>query len=132
MHGRAARPRLGAAPAPLAPPTRPETPAARGIQGAGGLLGPLMRGFGRDGMWYEGENYRLFALRGLLTGAPWAREAGVEIAGESPLAARLAAALLAPARSALPDFTFPARKDSRYGVSLAQPMHLELWEVGRA
>ncbi len=109
-----------------------ENLAARAIQGASGLLAHLMRGFGRDGMWYEGENYHLFALRGLLTGAPWAREAGVEIAGESPLAARLAAALLAPARSALPDFTFPARKDSRYGVSLAQPMHLELWEVGRA
>ena len=109
-----------------------ENLAARAIQGPSGLLAHLMRGFGRDGMWYEGENYHLFALRGLLTGAPWAREAGVEIAGEPPLAARLAAALLAPARSALPDFTFPARKDSRYGVSLAQPMHLELWEVGRA
>ena len=105
--------------------------AARAIQGASGLLAHLMRGFGRDGMWYEGENYHLFALRGLLTGAAWAREAGVEIAAEPPLAARLGAALLAPARSALPDFTFPARKDSRYGVSLAQPMHLELWEVGR-
>jgi hypothetical protein len=109
-----------------------ENLAARAIQGASGLLAHLMRGFGPDGMWYEGENYHLFALRGFLTGVPWAREAGVEIAGESPLAARLAAALLAPARSALPDFTFPARKDSRYGVSLTQPMHLELWEVGRA
>ena len=109
-----------------------ENLAARAIQGVSGLLAHLLRGFGRDGMWFEGENYHLFALRGLLTGAPWAREAGVEIAAESPLAERLAAALLAPARSALPDFTFPARKDSGYGVSLAQPMHLELWEVGRA
>src|SRR5439155_10298823 len=40
------------------------------------------------------------------------------------------AALLAPARTALPDFTFPARKDSRFGVSLAQPMCVELWEIG--
>ena len=48
------------------------------------------------------------------------------------LAARLAAALRAPALSALPDYTFPARKDSRFGVSLAQPMYLELWEVGLA
>ncbi|MEO6056312.1 MAG: heparinase II/III family protein, partial [Gemmatimonadales bacterium] len=31
-----------------------------------------------------------------------------------------------------PDRTFPARKDSRFGVSLAQPMYLELWEVGLA
>ncbi len=28
--------------------------------------------------------------------------------------------------------TFPARKDSRFGVSLAQPMYLELWEIGLA
>ena len=48
------------------------------------------------------------------------------------LAARLAAALRAPALTALPDLTFPARKDSRFGVSLAQPMYLELWEVGLA
>ena len=34
--------------------------------------------------------------------------------------------------TALPDLTFPARKDSRFGVSLAQPMYLELWEVGLA
>ncbi|HYK82586.1 MAG TPA: heparinase II/III family protein, partial [Gemmatimonadales bacterium] len=53
-------------------------------------------------------------------------------AAEPRLARQLEAALLAPAHSALPDLTFPARKDSRYGVSLAQPMHLELWEVGRA
>jgi hypothetical protein len=32
--------------------------------------------------------------------------------------------------TALPDLTFPARKDSRYGISLAQPMYLELWEIG--
>ena len=32
--------------------------------------------------------------------------------------------------TALPDATFPARKDSRFGMSLAQPMYLELWEAG--
>src|SRR5260370_6812147 len=37
-----------------------------------------------------------------------------------------------PAVTALPDFTFPARKDSRFGVSLAQPMYVELWEIGGA
>src|SRR6185503_8538649 len=36
-----------------------------------------------------------------------------------------------PALTALPDLTFPARKDSRFGVSLAQPMYLEMWEIGR-
>ncbi len=106
--------------------------AKRAIEGPSGLLEHLLRGFGRDGMWYEGENYGLFALRGLLTGAAWARLAGVDIFAEPKLTARVRAALLAPARTALPDFTFPARKDSRFGVSLAQPAYLELWEVGLA
>jgi len=106
--------------------------AKRAIEGPSGLLEHLLRGFGRDGMWYEGENYHLFALRGLLTGAAWARVAGVDIFADPRLAARVRAALLAPARTALPDFTFPARKDSRFGVSLAQPAYLELWEVGLA
>src|SRR5438445_12961680 len=47
--------------------------AKRAIEGPSGLLEHLLRGFGRDGMWYEGENYHLFALRGLLTGGAWAR-----------------------------------------------------------
>jgi hypothetical protein len=106
--------------------------AERAIQGPTGLLAHLMRGFGQDGMWYEGENYHLFALQGLLTGAAWAREAGVDMTADQPLAGRLTAALLAPARSALPDFSFPARKDSRFAVSLAQPMYLESWEIGLA
>jgi hypothetical protein len=106
--------------------------AQRAIEGPTGLLAHLLRGFGRDGMWYEGENYHLFALRGLLTGAGWARLAGVDCCGDARLAERLTAALRAPALSALPDFTFPARKDSRYGISLAHPVHLELWEIGLA
>ena len=106
--------------------------ARRAIEGPTGLLAHLMRGFGRDGMWYEGENYHLFALRGLLTGAAWAREAGVDVSAEQQLARRVQAALLAPSRTALPDFTFPARKDSRFGISLAQPAYVEVWEVGLA
>src|SRR5213078_2906370 len=104
--------------------------ARRAVEGPTGLLAHLMRGFGRDGMWYEGENYHLFALRGLLTGAAWAREAGVDVSAEQQLARRVQAALLAPSRTALPDFTFPARKDSRFGISLAQPAYVELREVG--
>ncbi len=104
--------------------------AKRAIEGPTGLLEHLLRGFGRDGMWYEGENYHLFALRALLTGAAWARHAGVDVFAEPQLAARVRAALLAPALTALPDFTFPARKDSRFGASLAQPAYVELWEVG--
>src|SRR5439155_264851 len=68
--------------------------AKRAIEGETGLLAHLMRGFGRDGMWYEGENYHLFALRGLLTGAAWARAAGVDLGAEPALAARVRAVLL--------------------------------------
>jgi hypothetical protein len=106
--------------------------AQRVIEGDSGLIAHLVRGFGRDGMWYEGENYHLFALRGLLTGAGWARLAGVDFSQDQRLAERLHNALRAPALTALPDYTFPARKDSRFGMSLAQPAYLEVWEIGLA
>ena len=106
--------------------------AQRVIEGDTGLIAHLLRGYGRDGMWYEGENYHLFALRGMLTGAGWARLAGVDFTADQRLAERLHAALRAPTLTALPDFTYPARKDSRFGVSLAQPAYLELWEIGLA
>jgi hypothetical protein len=104
--------------------------AQRAIMGQTGLSAHLMYGFRADGLWYEGENYHLFALRGLLTGLTWARAVGADFMADPRLAERLGVALLAPAKTALPDFTFPARKDSRFGVSLAQPMYLEGWEVG--
>jgi len=106
--------------------------AQRVIEGETGLIAHLVRGYGRDGMWYEGENYHLFALRGLLTGAGWARAAGVDFGADERVAARLRAALRAPALTALPDYTFPARKDARFGMSLAQPLFVETWEVGLA
>lgn len=100
------------------------------LEGPTGLVAHLTQGFGADGAWFEGENYHLFALRGLLIGLDLARTAGLDAFGDKDLAARLGAALRAPLLTALPDLTFPARKDSRFGVSLAQPMYLELWEVG--
>lgn len=106
--------------------------AGRAIESDTGLATHLMHGFGADGMWYEGENYHLFTLQGILTGLAWARAAGVHLMADPELASRLHAALLAPGLTALPDFTYPARKDSRFGVSLAQPMYLELWEAGIA
>ena len=103
--------------------------ARRAIQGESGLVAHL-RGYREDGMWYEGENYHLFALRGMLLGAGWAAHAGMDFSAEPELSAAVTRALRAPTLTALPDFTFPARKDSRFGVSLAQPMYAELWEVG--
>jgi hypothetical protein len=102
----------------------------RSVEGPSGLLAHLIQGFGRDGMWAEGENYHLFALRGLLIGLDWVRSVGIDPLEERQLAQRLESALRAPTLTALPDRTFPARKDSRFGVSLAQPMYLELWERG--
>ena len=102
--------------------------ATRAVQGQTGLVAHL-QGYREDGLWYEGENYHLFALRGLVAGTTWAADAGVDFYAEPELAAGLARALSAPALTALPDFTFPARKDSRFGISLAQPMYLDTWEV---
>lgn len=106
--------------------------ATRVIEGSTGIVAHLLHGFGEDGMWYEGDNYHLFALRGQLQAMGWVRAAGVDLGADPRLAVRLAAALRAPSLTALPDATFPARKDSRFGVSLAQPMYLELWEIGLA
>ena len=102
--------------------------AQSAIEGRTGLLGHLTDGFGDDGMWAEGENYHLFAIRGLVTGLEWARVAGADLLADPVLVATLGKALMAPARTALPDYTFPARKDSRFGVSLAHPAYLEVWE----
>jgi len=106
--------------------------ARRAIEGETGLIAHLLRGYGRDGLWYEGENYHFFALRGLLIGAGWSRLAGVDFSADERLASRMQAALLAPSLTALPDLTSPARKDARFGISLAQPAYLELWEIGLA
>ena len=104
--------------------------AARAIESETGLLAHLAHGFAADGTWHEGENYHLFALQGLLTGIRWARAAGVDALADAALAAHLTDALRAPMLTALPDLTFPARKDSRFAVSLAQPMYLDIWERG--
>ncbi len=103
------------------------------VESRTGLLGLLADGFdGDDGMWWEGENYHLFALRGLMVGMQWSSAAGIDLLQDPELRRHFERALLAPSLTALPDLTYPARKDSRFGVSLAQPAFLELWEIGRA
>lgn len=105
--------------------------ARTAVESRTGLLGSLAEGFGEDGLWWEGENYHLFALRGLMQGIHWARHAGYDLLEDAELRRHFREALLAPSRTALPDFTYPARRDSRYGVSLAEAPSLELWEIGR-
>ena len=63
-------------------------PAARS-RGRPASIAHLVRGFGDDGMWYEGENYHLFALRGQLLAMGWARQAGVDMLAD-PSAGRAA------------------------------------------
>ncbi|HXG43249.1 MAG TPA: heparinase II/III family protein [Gemmatimonadales bacterium] len=106
--------------------------AQRAITAPRGLVGHLADGFLPDGLWYEGEHYHLFALRGLMIGAGWARLAGVDLFEARSSLDRLAAALRAPILTALPDGSIPARQDSRFGVAVAQPMYLEIWEAGLA
>lgn len=106
--------------------------ARTAVESRTGLLGHLADGFGADGLWWEGENYHLFALRGLMQGIHWARAFGFDLLEVEETRSHFRAALLAPSQSALPDYTYPARRDSRFGVSLAQPAFLELWEIGRS
>jgi len=105
--------------------------AKTAVESRTGLVGHLAEGFGEDGLWWEGENYHLFALRGLMQGIHWARSAGYDLLEDPEVRRHFRDALLAPARTALPDFTYPARRDSRYGVSLAEAPSVELWEIGR-
>ena len=92
--------------------------AQNAVESRTGLLGHLTDGFqGDEAAWWEGENYHLFAARGLTIGLSWARLLGFDLLEEPELRAHYRTAMLAPALSALPDLTYPARKDSRYGVS---------------
>jgi len=107
--------------------------AQNAVEARTGLLGHLTDGFeGHEAAWWEGENYHLFAARGLTIGMAWARVSGFDLLDDPELGAHFRRAVLAPSLTALPDLSYPARKDSRYGVSLAQPAYLETWEIARA
>jgi hypothetical protein len=100
------------------------------LRGPSGLLRHLTSGLLGDGTWYEGENYHLFAHRGLWYGVTIATTAGVGI--DPALVARFDEAFATPFITALPDFTFPSRRDSQYRVSLRQWRFAELAELGFA
>ena len=98
---------------------------------AGDSLVSLLRdGLHTDGSWYEGENYHLFAHRGLLSGVALAERAGVEIPRD--LLERFEMGFAAPFRTMLPDGTFPARRDSQYAVALRQYRTADWAECGIA
>ena len=98
------------------------------LNGPSGLVRHLTSGLLADGTWYEGENYHLFAHRGLWYGVTIANAAGVRL--DPALVARFDEAFATPFVTALPDFTFPSRRDSQYRVSLRQWRFAELAELG--
>lgn len=102
----------------------------RALAGASGLRAQLAGGLLADGTWYEGENYHLFAHRGLWYGVTMAEAMGAVLPPE--LVARFEEGFATPFASALPDYTFPSRRDSQYAVSLRQWRTAESCELGLA
>ena len=100
------------------------------VHGATGVVSHLREGLLSDGTWYEGENYHLFAHRGLWYAVTMAEVAGLELPDK--LVARFQEGFATPFVAALPDLTLPARRDSQYAISLRQPRFAELCELGLA
>jgi hypothetical protein len=100
----------------------------RAIGGASGLEAHLREALLADGSWYEGENYHLFAHRGLWYGVQLAECAGHGLPAD--LNERFRTGFAAPFRTVLPDLTYPSRRDSQYAVSVRQPRFAESCELG--
>ncbi len=95
-----------------------------------GLAGHLTGSLLTDGTWYEGENYHLFAHRGLWYGVQCCATLGIPLPSEG--LRRFDEGFATPLATALPDFTFPARRDSQYAVSYRQWRFAESCELGAA
>jgi hypothetical protein len=104
--------------------------ASRAVSGPSGLVAHLTSALLPDGTWYEGDNYHLFAHRGLWYGVVLAERSGWELSPE--LVRRFDEGFATPLATALPDFTFPSRRDSQYRVSLRQWRFAESCELGLA
>ena len=102
----------------------------RAIHGPSGLHAHLSTALLDDGTWYEGENYHLFAHRGLWYGERLATVGGEQLPGQLDL--RYREAFAAPFRTLLPDLTYPSRRDSQYAVSIRQLRFAESCELGLA
>jgi hypothetical protein len=94
------------------------------------LLTLLDQGLLADGTWYEGENYHLFAHRGLWYGMQLL--AAAELTLPAPLGERYASGFVTPFLGMLPDETIPSRRDSQYAVSIRQWRFAEWCELGYA
>lgn len=107
-----------------------EAAAEQAVHGSSGLTYLLRNGLLVDGSWYEGENYHLFAHRGLWYGVAMAERAGIPLdAADSD---RFQLGFSTPFLTALPDLTLPSRRDSQYAISLRQWRIAEHCELGFA
>jgi hypothetical protein len=104
--------------------------AEHAVHGSSGLTYHLRNGLLGDGSWYEGENYHLFAHRGLWYSVVMAARAGIRI--DAADLDRFQLGYSTPFLTALPDFTLPSRRDSQYAISLRQWRIAEQCELGLA
>lgn len=100
------------------------------IHGSSGVTAHLAHGLLPDGSWYEGENYHVFAHRGLWFGLMLTEQAGVGVPAD--LVRRFEEGFALPLITALPDLTIPSRRDSQYAISLRQWRFAESFELGLA
>jgi hypothetical protein len=107
-----------------------EGAAEAAVRGPSGIESHLSRGLLSDGTWFEGENYHLFAHRGLWYGVTLAEAAGMEL--PAPLLDRFQRGFTTPFATSLPDLTLPSRRDSQYAISLRQWRIAEHCELGLA
>lgn len=97
---------------------------------ASGLVTHLSNALLPDGTWYEGENYHLFAHRGLWYSMQMCESAGFDVPPE--FVARYDRGFVTPFLTSLPDLTFPSRRDSQYAVPFRQWRFAEMCELGLA
>ena len=102
--------------------------ADQAVHGSSGLTYHLRNGLLVDGSWYEGENYHLFAHRGLWYGVAMAERAGIPLGSAD--VDRFQLGFSTPFLTALPDLTLPSRRDSQYAISLRQWRIAEHCELG--
>ena len=107
-----------------------DTLVRNAVHGRSGIVSHLSNGLLEDGTWFEGENYHMFAHRGLWYGLTMARNAGAGL--PASLVRRFDEGYVTPWLTALPDLTLPSRRDSPYAVSLRQWRFAEMAELGLA
>ncbi len=100
------------------------------VWASSGLVTHLSEAMLPDGTWYEGENYHLFAHRGLWYCVNIAERIGAGV--DEALIDRFDRGFVTPFLTSLPDLTFPSRRDSQYAISLRQWRFAEMCELGLA